>query len=808
MQNIGIVVKLRSKSQSGFLTKWQGSKFFRSVLNAIPMPVFYKDTSGRYIGVNHAFEAFYGKTDGEMVGKTVFDVAPPELADIYHRRDMEFFANPHLQVYESRLRDAYGEIHEVVFHKVPFWDPDGKLAGMIGVIIDITDRKRAEKEAERKAEVLAVLLEISEITVSPLPMDAIYALVHRLIAKVLPADNFYISLIDDEQGLIRFPYCVGKAKILPTDRPKGRGLTEYIARTGHAAHFSPEDFVRLQQSGEVDPEHSPPMEWLGAPLVDLNGKVFGLVVLFEMAQSNCFTPEDIEVLSIIAAQFSLAMQRRKAASELAESEERYRALVHQAPEALLLCDPVTGEIVEANQRFIAQFGYNLENDGPLNVFDLLEENQTEVRENLDAAMRNGILPVQRRMGRHRNGALVHLERSASLVQYGNRQLLLVTLRDVSEEVRREQLFIREAQVASRVQAALLQEIEPSPWLDVVTVYRPQGFVGGDLYFLDWRYNGQMLRGFLLDTSGHGLGTALHTSAIHLLLREINELNLPLADQMTWLNQRAHHYFDEASFAAAIGFEIDLTMRRLRWVCAGIPEIRVATRDVRGIIARSGLYLGINLEETFDVHQLTIGEGDTFYFLTDGLTDRLGMHTDLPFENFESMVKLIGVMADSPERRDDATAICIRIKSLPIAKAATVEWPQRFFFNGYADYQHFRDEVSRILAETFHKPHSMQEVAVNEALANALECRDGVSRQHRVELRLNKIGKWFSVRVKTSRMGFAGNSMLRRLRANPGEFFAFGEDLGMGRGLPIMLSTANRMTYNNEGTELLLAWRLD
>ena len=103
---------------------------------------------------------------------------------------------------------------------------------------------------------------------------------------------------------------------------------------------------------------------------------------------------------------------------------------------------------------------------------------------------------------------------------------------------------------------------------------------------------------------------------------------------------------------------------------------------------------------------------------------------------------------------------------------------------------------------------MQEVAVNEALANALECRDGVSRQHRVELRLNKIGKWFSVRVKTSRMGFAGNSMLRRLRANPGEFFAFGEDLGMGRGLPIMLSTANRMTYNNEGTELLLAWRLD
>ena len=142
---------MRSVARNRFLTMNRGNQVLRALLNAIPMPVFYKDTSGRYIGVNHAFEAFYGKTDGEMVGKTVFDVAPPELADIYHRRDMEFFANPHLQVYESRLRDAYGEIHEVVFHKVPFWDSAGKLAGMIGVIIDITDRKRAEKEAERKA---------------------------------------------------------------------------------------------------------------------------------------------------------------------------------------------------------------------------------------------------------------------------------------------------------------------------------------------------------------------------------------------------------------------------------------------------------------------------------------------------------------------------------------------------------------------------------------------------------------------------------------------------------------------------------
>jgi hypothetical protein len=65
-----------------------------------------------------------------------------------------------------------------------------------------------------------------------------------------------------------------------------------------------------------------------------------------------------------------------------------------------------------------------------------------------------------------------------------------------------------------------------------------------------------------------------------------------------------------------------------------------------------------------------------------------------------------------------------------------------------------------------------------------------------------------VRVKTTRIGFAGNAMLRRLRVNPADMFAFGEDSGMGRGIPIMLSTTHRMMYNSEGTEIMLVWNLE
>ena len=135
------------------------------------------------------------------------------------------------------------------------------------------------------------------------------------------------------------------------------------------------------------------------------------------------------------------------------------------------------------------------------------------------------------------------------------------------------------------------------------------------------------------------------------------------------------------------------------------------------------------------------------------------------------------------------------------------WPKQLTLNGLNDYRRLKGEVAKLLAEATGLVHSMQEVAVNEAIANALECRDGQARSQKARLKFSRAGKWLIVRVKTSRIGFAGNAMLRRLRANPDSLFSFGEDAGMGRGIPIMLSTTDRMTYNSEGTEVLLAWKL-
>ncbi len=99
--------------------------FFQILMDTIPNPIFFKSVEGLYLGCNKAFEAFLGLDRSEIVGKSVYDLAPKELADHYWEADSELFARRGVQVYESSVQSTSGERHDVVFHKATFSGLDG-----------------------------------------------------------------------------------------------------------------------------------------------------------------------------------------------------------------------------------------------------------------------------------------------------------------------------------------------------------------------------------------------------------------------------------------------------------------------------------------------------------------------------------------------------------------------------------------------------------------------------------------------------------------------------------------------------------
>jgi PAS domain S-box-containing protein len=132
--------------------------FLNTLLETIPIPVFFKDAEGRYTGCNRAFEDFIGRPRTEIIGKTVYDIAPAELAEMYSRKDLEILQAPQSQTYQWKVRRGDGVIRDVIFDKAPLFDENGAARGLVGIISDISERIMAEaalRDSEERYHALA-----------------------------------------------------------------------------------------------------------------------------------------------------------------------------------------------------------------------------------------------------------------------------------------------------------------------------------------------------------------------------------------------------------------------------------------------------------------------------------------------------------------------------------------------------------------------------------------------------------------------------------------------------------------------------
>jgi PAS domain S-box-containing protein len=131
--------------------------FLNTLIECLPIPFFYKDSSGRYRGCNRAFEQLLGKRRDEIVGHSVFDMAPAEIAERYDEMDRRLFAEPGTQSYEWSIMGPEGR-RQVIFHKATFADADGRIAGLLGGITDVSELKRVQDELQAHRDNLEALV--------------------------------------------------------------------------------------------------------------------------------------------------------------------------------------------------------------------------------------------------------------------------------------------------------------------------------------------------------------------------------------------------------------------------------------------------------------------------------------------------------------------------------------------------------------------------------------------------------------------------------------------------------------------------
>ncbi|AUX41222.1 anti-anti sigma factor protein [Sorangium cellulosum] len=148
-----------------------------ALLDALPAMVFFKDRDHRYILVNKAYSDYHRIPVEQILGKRDEELFVPETARTYHDNDEAVMASgqPKLNV-ELRWKLADGSDGWSLENDVPYRDSSGRVAGMVGIVIDVTARKLAEEalrraESDLRATRERLLDTISALSTPVLPID-------------------------------------------------------------------------------------------------------------------------------------------------------------------------------------------------------------------------------------------------------------------------------------------------------------------------------------------------------------------------------------------------------------------------------------------------------------------------------------------------------------------------------------------------------------------------------------------------------------------------------------------------------------
>jgi diguanylate cyclase (GGDEF)-like protein/PAS domain S-box-containing protein len=144
--------------------------FTRALIDAIPNPVYYKDRAGRFVVHNRAWGELFGGGEN-WIGKTVFDMYEPAIAEAHNERDRALLERPSSTTYELLMPTALGETRQMLYNKVSFVDQRGEVGGLIGVVTDVTRYKETERALEASEARFRLLTESSLDLISVVEAD-------------------------------------------------------------------------------------------------------------------------------------------------------------------------------------------------------------------------------------------------------------------------------------------------------------------------------------------------------------------------------------------------------------------------------------------------------------------------------------------------------------------------------------------------------------------------------------------------------------------------------------------------------------
>ncbi len=309
-----------------------GQSVFQVIFENAPAGILFFNAQGIVQAVNGVWAEILKIPRESLIGLNLLDFPYENIRSAVQRtlQGESFWQE------EDFRQQPFGIGSALRAYHAPVRLPDGQGIGGVVLIQDITAQKNEQ-------DLQQALYQIANLAHQTRSAEQLYEGIHGIVKTILPAENFYIALWDKAAQRLYFPYWVDQYDPNPGIVPLQKGLTEYVLRTGQTVLTEDERVNEMKARGEIERLGTPSQAWLGAPLKDAAGEVFGAVVVQTYDPNMRYLPHHVHVLEYIASQIGLVLQR----FNLEEQERHQRRLA----QALLEATAALSESLELAQVF-------------------------------------------------------------------------------------------------------------------------------------------------------------------------------------------------------------------------------------------------------------------------------------------------------------------------------------------------------------------------------------------------------------------------------------------------------------------------
>ncbi len=388
----------------------------RGILDAISESIYILGEDGHFLDVNEGAVRMYGHPRTFFTGKT------PEVLSAPGRNDLAAVAQANGAALQGKPQqfEFWGlRADGSTFPKDVRLYPGTYLGQKVVIAIaqDISARKRAE-------QIRDAVYRISKAALESRDLPSLYQSVHDILRTLVPAENCFVALHDAKTDTLHWPYWVDQVDQHPSPRPFGRGLTEYVIRTGRPQLLDEARLAALVETGEAAFMGSESLAWMGVPLRN-ERRVFGALVIQSYEGGYRYRSEDLEILSFVSTQIAMAIDRKTAEEQL-----RFVSSAAEAARDSMFWINESGGLEFVNEAACRGLGYSRDELLSMNVQDLDPSVTERYWSAVWKSVREGKPFVRETTQRRKDGTLRHVEVVPTIVEHEGRELLFSLARDI------------------------------------------------------------------------------------------------------------------------------------------------------------------------------------------------------------------------------------------------------------------------------------------------------------------------------------------------------------------------------------------